>query len=1101
MPAKKMSTKENLADNIGKILGAGVEWHMETVDFSDPNRPKTCLEVDFPIVPINEVAAIEGSSGATRKPIYQVTKWWARRNSSVFRAMLLSAASKAPEDESDAAALVWNSYYGNHHENENFRKLKVAEPFMGGGTTIVEGSRLGMQLFGCDLNPVAWFVVRNEVTPVETNEVKHLVSEIEAEVKAYIMPYFTCDGPNGEKGIWYQKDETNSSGWKKMPEDFDIFSVPWNNRPLFRYDGPEIIYTFWAKHGPCAAQTCNHRTPLLSTPIVANKALTVKYWSDYHCIKCNESFDVEQFQARMAPDSPLVVGGGEKSFAAMNGRGEFNCPHCDHPHTDISGRIKGDSVSLGGKSKNKKVELSLLVHPSWMKGCGPADSEGTLFGGSPGDPPQATAAWLRERARNLKLLEIRGEVPEEVTCPISGITFPTGKDGGNIPKRSTFDCKEDTCGRQQDVLESIKKTKKTGPQAPYLIQGFSKARNESGYPYSGRFFAAATDSRRYVEAEMEWSERASNDLEKYWPKSEVPFGFMTHMNNGGIPNHGFTHWWKMFNPLQLLIHTQFLKALNQRRGQPLKNLEFVMAIFQQYLRNQSMLTIWNRQADQLEPTFSNNNFHPKSSSVENNVFNSLGRGNWQSCANKAFDSLEWVNRPKEMAAKIRVAHHSSELADGISGKSCWLFTGDKINQSIQLACGSATQLDDLADSSFDLVITDPPFGGLLHYSELSDYFYVWMRLILKDFHPKEFSAEYTPKALEAVSNRARNSDPDAFYRKILTDCWKESYRILKAGGILAFTFHHSEDAPWIDVLESLFQAGFYLEATYPIRSDEIKGEGSKPGTFGSQQIEYDIIHVCRKRLDDPTRISWARLRRQILDDVDQLKDLLEQHQTKGLPPADLRVIKRGKALEYYSRHYGNVFVEHGRDFSLKEALVGINQLLDDDGEKSIDALPVSAEAFSRQFLRIFRRTDQVPMDVMQKTLRGSGMAPSDFEKRGWCKKEKKVFYMVDPLEWAKAWKGQNRKGMARDLDQTLFLVGACFENSGINVWDTLNSSTFRHHPAIPDLLVWLTSNGASNPIKAAANRAHTIYLDWMERNKPEVEAAQAEFDFVEEGLL
>jgi putative DNA methylase len=106
--------------------------------------------------------------------------------------------------------------------------------------------------------------------------------------------------------------------------------------------------------------------------------------------------------------------------------------------------------------------------------------------------------------------------------------------------------------------------------------------------------------------------------------------------------------------------------------------------------------------------------------------------------------------------------------------------------------------------------------------ELSDFFYVWLRLALKDRYPDYFRLEYTPKAQEAVSNRARQDDPDAFYRQILTDCWRESNRILKPGGLLAFTFHHSEDAPWIDVLESLFNAGFYLEATIPIRGDETK---------------------------------------------------------------------------------------------------------------------------------------------------------------------------------------------------------------------------------------------------------------------------------------
>ena len=128
------------------------------------------------------------------------------------------------------------------------------------------------------------------------------------------------------------------------------------------------------------------------------------------------------------------------------------------------------------------------------------------------------------------------------------------------------------------------------------------------------------------------------------------------------------------------------------------------------------------------------------------------------------------------------------------------------------------------------------------------------------------------------------------------------------------------------VLESLFDAGFYLEATYPIRSDETKGQGE----FGSKQIEYDIIHVCRKRHGEPSPVSWAKMRRQVLDDVRSLRDLLEHHQKGGLPDADLQVIRRGKALEYFSRHYGKVFVDEGRPMSVEEALVGINQLLDEE---------------------------------------------------------------------------------------------------------------------------------------------------------------------------
>ena len=42
--------KEQIAQEAGKAVNAGKAVSMETVDFNDPNRPKTCLEVDFPII-------------------------------------------------------------------------------------------------------------------------------------------------------------------------------------------------------------------------------------------------------------------------------------------------------------------------------------------------------------------------------------------------------------------------------------------------------------------------------------------------------------------------------------------------------------------------------------------------------------------------------------------------------------------------------------------------------------------------------------------------------------------------------------------------------------------------------------------------------------------------------------------------------------------------------------------------------------------------------------------------------------------------------------------------------------------------------------------
>lgn len=1044
--------KEQTAQEVAKAVGAGKTVAMETVDFNDPNRPKTCLEVDFPILPVNQVAIIEGNAG---KPIYQMSKWWARRRSSVFRSMLIAAATKAPEDKSHAAKLVWDNYYANHQKKGAFKHLKVADIFMGGGTTLVEGSRLGMQMVGNDLNPVAWFVVKQELANVDVEQVKKLLADIEAEVKPQIMPYYYCDGPEGEKGSW-----THLPTKKVMPADFDPLTIPRDERKDYRYEGPEVIYTFWAKHGPCQVTGCGHRTPIMTSPVMAVKTISVKHW-EHRCSKCDGEFHIEEDAARMASDSPLYVAPSEYPFSVLDSKKGVICPHCGHTAM----------INLG-KGKNKKVELSLLVHPQWLAGSPKQDANSQPYGGSAQDDVAATTRWDSERASKIRLLEVRGALPDQVTCPETKITF--APENGTVPKKSHYACA--ACGTVQDVLTTIKATGKTGPMAAYAVQGYAPKRDAAGKPYSGRFFAAydTAHAKQYDAALAEWETRKEADLKDYWPRSELPYGFMTHHLQGGVPNHGFTHWWTMFNPRQLLVHTQLLKAIVSVGNYDWQVREFVLGAFQQYLRNQSLFTLWNVQGDKLEPQFANNNYHPKSTVVENCVFPALGRGNWASSSEGIVEGRDWAIKPWEAVSIEALTRRDPVLAEQLSGKSEKVFPGDPV-LDVAVHQGSSTDLAQLETGSLDLVITDPPFGGLLHYSELADFFYVWLRLVLKGKYPAIFGAEYTPKSLEAVANRAREpEDPDGFYQRLLTQCWREAHRLLKPSGILAFTFHHSEDEPWVAVLESLFDAGYYLEATYPIRSDETKGEGE----FGSKTIEYDIIHVCRKRTEEPKPVSWGRMRREVMADVRQLQGMLENHAKEGLPAADIQVIRRGKALEYFSRHYGKVFVDEGRAISVKEALVGINQLIDEDADKGKEPPPVNAEPMTRQFLRTFGNATEMKRDQLQKFLKGSITTPDEFEQRGWCSEKSKVVTRVNPLDFARDWSGKHKRRLTSDLDQALVLIGACFDGSGINASDTLKNENFKPHVALKPLLEWLHKNGPDQASRNAASRAVSIYNGW-----------------------
>lgn len=1058
-----MATKKTkLSEEIAKAVGAGKAVALESVDFSDPNRPKTCLEVDFPILPVNQVATIEGNAG---KPIYQMSKWWARRRSSVFRSLLIAAATKAPDDPSHAAKLVWDNYYANHQKKGAFKHLKVADIFMGGGTTLVEGSRLGMEMIGNDLNPVAWFVVKQEFAKVDIEDVKRLLADIEAEVKPQIMPYYYCDGPNGEKGTW-----THIPSERVMPANFDPLTIPREERRNYRYKGPEIIYTFWAKHGPCQVTGCGHRTPIMTSPVMAIKSLSVKYW-EHTCKQCSCHFHIEKDEVRMAPDVPLYIAPTETKFTVLRKNTEVVCPACGH---SASGHLRspnelvldGDRGMKGlGKAHKKKVDLHLLVHPQWLEGSPKEDSEGQPFGGSAQDDPETTARWNQVRAESIRLLEVRGELPDEVTCPETGVTFGTKK--GTVPKKSHFACA--ACGTVQDVLTSVKATRKTGPMAGYAVQGYSGKIADGENAYGGRFFRPYTQefSRQYEAAFIEWVQRSKTDLDSFWPKTALAYSFMTHHLQGGVPNHGFTHWWTMFNPRQLLVHTQLLKAIVTVGEYDWSVREYVLGAFQQYLRNQNMFCFWNFQGDKLEPMFSNNNYHPKATVVENCVFPHLGRGNWLSSVQGIIEGHEWSQNPWETFSTAGLAKGDSPP----KGKSEKIYAGDSLGEAT-ISQGSSTELRHLPSESLDLVITDPPFGGLLHYSELSDFFYVWLRLVLKEKYPDYFGPDYTPKSLEAVANRAREpEDPDGFYQRLLTQCWREASRILKPGGILAFTFHHSEDEPWVAVLESLFEAGFYLEATYPIRSDETKGEGE----FGSKTIEYDIIHVCRKRTQDPQPVSWGRMRREVMADVRQLQGILENHAKEGLPAADLQVIRRGKALEYFSRHYGQVFVDEGRLISVKDALIGINQLIDEDTDKRKDPPPVDAEPMTRQFLRTFGAANELQRDQLQKFLRGTVTTPDDFVQRGWCIQNGKIFTRVSPLDFARNWAGKHRRRLSSDLDQALVLIGTCFDGSGISASDTLQNDNFKPHVALKAILQWFQRNGPDCAFRDAATRAFVLF--------------------------
>ncbi len=1131
-----------LPEKLGKAV------RLQVPDFSDPNRKPTCLEADFPIAQINALSNLEGNAG---KPIYQMSKWWARRRSSVFRSMLVAAATEAPADPNEASKLVWDHYYCNHQKAGSFKHLKVLDCFMGGGTTLVEGSRLGMQMTGVDLNPVAWFVVKNELACSDPEQVKALFEEIERQVKPQIQPFYTTTCPRGHEGRWIDVETGEAVS-------LDPVELPPDQRSRYRWEGPEVIYTFWAKHGSCQAKGCGHRTPIFRTPVIAEKKLSSDY-ADLTCPGCGTMFHAELGETRMAPSAERIIVEGDTPFTELTqdfarllndyDKGNANdtweralalkaaapeepglcCPHCGtfagKRLADVFERHALSSLRATGRKKkdfalkSKPVQMYLLIHPEWMKGTSGFVGDQEL-GGWAGAPAEATATWFEKRMENLRVIEARGKSLPETLTLADGSIVDTSQ--GTVPKQAQFTCA--SCGKTQDRLGATKKVKHTAPVAAYALQCHCPQCEAEGYNYGGRYFKApgANDISKLAASEREWQERKDADLRGYWPRMEIPFSMRTHVKDP-LPDHGYTHWWMLFNNRQLLIHSNLLRAITELQEEvwPLDVREQALGAFQQYLRNQNMFSFYHVKRDCLAPALSNPNYNPKNNLIEVSAY-SDGYGPWKTTALGLLKGLEWALAPWEPVIKDEAGQTKSIRSE----------LNDPVIPGNEPYCGSSTDLSMLGNDQFDLVITDPPFGNNLYYADCADFFYVWLRLPLRKWYaglPEAayFEPERTPHSMEAVDNSVEHPDDreghekepfieskylariqeltgdDAlaekepnplyrplpssdFYSQTLSAVWAEAGRRLKDGGIMAFTFHHNEDQAWIDILKALFDAGYVLVATYPIRSDETKGE---TGAFGSRKIEYDIIHVCRKRIEAPEPVSWARMRRWVKDESVRLKDLLEHTHGKTLPESDLRVILRGKSLEFYSRHYGQVFTGDGQLLEVRDALLGINQLLDDLLEDTTQTgglrPPDSAEPASRLYLRIFKNRMEMERDELHKTLRGTGIAQGDLEAKGWIRVVGRAVHVV-PIHERFAFfteRGRNRKVIKTDLDQAHFLIGTAYPNSGLKIDAELNNRNFRIKKSVDEILKWYAEVDKNSANRMAARTAAQLVEHWRTRSE------------------
>jgi len=129
------------------------------------------IEENFDIPFIANLALREKQIQQNYRPVIAVHKWFARRPGTLFRGLLLSEFGSGP---------VRDLFYKSH----NLKGIKVADPFMGGGTPLLEANRIGCDVLGFDINPIAYWIVREEMEHINLSDYRKAAEQVRLALAA-----------------------------------------------------------------------------------------------------------------------------------------------------------------------------------------------------------------------------------------------------------------------------------------------------------------------------------------------------------------------------------------------------------------------------------------------------------------------------------------------------------------------------------------------------------------------------------------------------------------------------------------------------------------------------------------------------------------------------------------------------------------------------------------------------------------------------------------------------------------------------------------------------------------------------------------------------
>ncbi|MFW0796183.1 DUF1156 domain-containing protein [Gordonia sp. CPCC 205515] len=254
-----------------------------------------------------------------------------------------------------------------------------------------------------------------------------------------------------------------------------------------------------------------------------------------------------------------------------------------------------------------------------------------------------------------------------------------------------------------------------------------------------------------------------------------------------------------------------------------------------------------------------------------------------------------------------------------------------------------------------LISTDPPYYDNIGYSDLSDFFYVWLRRSLRDVHPSILSTMLVPKDEELVANPYRHNGKEGAQR-FFEDGFREVFRRARETALpdfpitVYYAFKQQETAlggesstGWETLLEGMIRSGWSITGTWPLRSEL----GNRMLAKGTNALASSIVLACRPRPENAPRTD----RRGFLAALkSELPTKLRELQQGSIAPVDLPQAAIGPGMAVFSR-YSAVLEDDGSKMTVRSALQRINAILDEvltELENDFDSETRFALAWFRQ---------------------------------------------------------------------------------------------------------------------------------------------------------